>query len=300
MTQAVSVKADLVLVLVTLLAAAGWIFSKEALAGLAPLMFIFIRFVSAGVVVGAVGWKDVQAMSQAEWIRALRSGACFGMAIAFWIMGLKHGQHMGVGAFLTCLGVVMVPLVILLFGDRPPSTTWVSLPLAAAGLGCLSLDGTFVFGFGELCYLAAACLFALTFVLTTRAAASIPAIALTSVQLTVVGLVALPLSLAFETWQLPGVLNIWLWVLASTLIATCLRFFLQTWAQGKTSSSSAALIMMLEPVWTAFLAAFWFGEQMTLMQMLGCGLIFTALLASRWRSVIRVAGKLVPATARSW
>ena len=68
MTQAVSVKADLVLVLVTLLAAAGWIFSKEALAGLAPLMFIFIRFVSAGVVVGAVGWKDVQAMSQAEWI----------------------------------------------------------------------------------------------------------------------------------------------------------------------------------------------------------------------------------------
>ncbi|MDO6804403.1 DMT family transporter, partial [Wenyingzhuangia sp. 1_MG-2023] len=168
---------------------------------------------------------------------------------------------------------------------------------AATGLGCLSLDGNFVFGLGEFCYLAAACMFSLTFVLTSRAAATIPAIALTSVQLTMVGLVALPLSLILEEWQLPQTVDIWLWVLASTLIATCVRFFLQTWAQGKTASSSAALIMVLEPVWTAFLAAFWFAERMSPIQMLGCGLIFTALLVSRWRYLIHMANMLLTVIA---
>jgi hypothetical protein len=35
-----TVKADLLLLVVTLLAAAGWMFSKEALQGLPPLLFI--------------------------------------------------------------------------------------------------------------------------------------------------------------------------------------------------------------------------------------------------------------------
>ncbi len=44
-------KADLLLVLTTILAAAGWIFSKESIQGLPPFGFIGLRFILASFVV---------------------------------------------------------------------------------------------------------------------------------------------------------------------------------------------------------------------------------------------------------
>ena len=42
-------KSDLLLVVVTLFAAFGWMFSKEALNGFPPLLFIGVRFLFAGL-----------------------------------------------------------------------------------------------------------------------------------------------------------------------------------------------------------------------------------------------------------
>jgi drug/metabolite transporter (DMT)-like permease len=285
MNSNAQMRADLTLLAVTLLAAAGWIFSKEALQGFAPLTFVAMRFVTAGLVLALLGRAALLAMSRDEWIRSLRVGLFFGLAMAFWILGLQHASHLGVGAFLTSLGVVLVPVVGILFGEKPPSSARFSLPLAASGLACLSLDGEFHLGWGELAFLLAALLFALTFVLTSRAAARIHAVALTSIQLVMAGLVALPLALLFESWSGSPSAVYWGWLLASILVATSLRFLLQTWAQGQTSASSAAVIMVLEPVWTAILAILWFAESLSLVQALGCGLIFSALLASRWGAV---------------
>lgn len=278
-------RADLALVVVTLLAAAGWIFSKEALQAFPPLTFVAMRFVSAGVLLGLFAGPSLRAMTLEQWKRALILGLCFGSAMVFWILGLQHASHIGVGAFLTSLGVVLVPVVAMFFGDRLPPSSRFSIPLAAAGLALLSLDGEFKLGWGESAFVAAAVLFALTFVMNSRAAARLPVLPLTSIQLVMVGLVSLPLAWIFEDHDLHPDLAAWGWLLASILIATSLRFLLQTWAQGKTAASSAAVIMVLEPVWTAILAILWFDEAMTLVQILGCGLIFSALLASRWNAL---------------
>ncbi|WP_221801771.1 DMT family transporter [Oceanobacter mangrovi] len=294
MSSSDALKADLTLVVVTMLAAVGWIFSKESLAGMAPLTFMFVRFCGAGLILAAVGSKQLLGLSADGWRGAIRSGLCFGIAMVFWILGLEYGQHLGVGAFLTSLGVVLVPLTSWMMGMKPPRSSWVSLVIAISGLACLSLDGEFVFGWGELSFLMSALSFSITFVLTSRASAKTPAIALSAIQLTLVGMVAVPIMLLMDDWRLPATAVTWGWVLASLLIATCLRFFLQVWAQGQTTASAAAVIMVLEPVWTAILAAFWFGESSSGMQLLGCSLIFTALLASRWRALLKVLTPLLP------
>jgi drug/metabolite transporter (DMT)-like permease len=72
------------------------------------------------------------------------------------------------------------------------------------------------------------------------------------------------------------------WFLASTLIASSLRFVLQTYGMSLTSVSHAAVIMNLEPVWTAIFAVIWFGESMRVAQIFGCFLIFVAMFMSRW------------------
>lgn len=279
-------QADLLLILTTLLAGAGWIFSKEALQGLEPVQFISIRFFLAGLVLAVPGYAALRHLSLRAFCQSCLVGGLFSVAMILWIMGLHYASHVGIGAFLTSLGVVLVPLFSLVFGERPERSFWWSLPVVVAGLACLSLDEHFEFGIGEVFFLLAALLFAVFFVTNSRFSARIPTLPLTAIQLLITGGVAFLVSLLLEEpdWQQPA--GIWGWLLASVLIATSLRFYVQTRAQGMAPSSHTAIIMTLEPVWTALFAALWLKESMSLLQFMGCLLILIAMLVNRW-SVIR-------------
>lgn len=282
-----TVKADLLLVIVTLLAAAGWMFSKEALQGLPPLLFIGVRFFLAGCVLAAAGWASLARLRKPDWRKAILGGVVFASAMGCWIHGLYLGKHVGEGAFITSLGVVLVPLVArVLFKDQLPRILWLSLPIAVSGFACLSLEQGFRLEVGQLFFLAAAVLFAVHFNLVTRFVAGIPAVALTAIQLITVGVLTFTASLLLEQWPSQIALSIWWWVLASALIASSLRFFLQTYAQSLTPASHAAMIMTIEPVWTALLAGLWLDEGMSTLQLIGCTLIFAALLVNRWLWVV--------------
>ncbi|ABC28880.1 Permease of the drug/metabolite transporter (DMT) superfamily [Hahella chejuensis KCTC 2396] len=291
MSQSSHLKADVLLLSVTLLAAAGWIFSKEALAGLPPLLFIGIRFFSAGLILAIVGRRALMSLSARQLRIALSTGVLFAAAMCLWISGLFYGDHVGEGAFITSLAMVLAPLVSrVIFGEKLALATWLALPVATCGLALLSLRNGLHLELGQLFFLASAVLFSLNFTLNTHMTAKVPVIALTTVQLLTVGVAASGLSLALEEWPQQVSASIWGWVAASAVIATSLRFFLQTFAQSLTPVSHAAVIMTMEPVFTTLMALVWLGETMSGMQMLGCFLIFSALLINRWRAV-RVAFK---------
>lgn len=274
------------MLLVTLCAAGGWMFSKESLAGMPPLLFIASRFALAGLLLVLIGWRDLRRMSRRGLAQAMLVGAMFGVAMAVWIMGLSAARHIGEGAFISSLGIVLVPVLArLFFGDRPPRSTWVAIPTALVGFACLSLQDGFAFEPGQWWFLAAAVAFALVFITNSHVVRHVPVIALGAVQLTMVAVVVLPLSLVFESWPDAVPVDVLGWVLASTLIGTTLRFFLQLSAQGMTTPSHAVVILMLEPVWTALLAAVWLGETMRLLQFVGCGLILASLVISRWSAI---------------
>lgn len=275
-------KADLLLVFATLIAATGWIFSKEALAGFSPLLFMALRFAGAGLVLAFFCLKPLQNLNKKQLIAALKVGVLFGFAMVFWILGLKYAQHLGVGAFLTSLGIVMVPLLnFVLGGEKPSRFAFLSLPFVISGLAILSLDSEFVFGLGELCFLLAAFFLAFMFIFNSRAAAHLKALPLTAIQLMVTGFITGIVSFVFEAWSFQQTPAVWGWFLASVFLATSLRFLLQTYAQGLAPPSHTAIIMTLEPIWTAILASIWFSEVMSCLQLLGCTLIFVAVLVNR-------------------
>ena len=277
---------DLLLLLVTLLAAGGWIFSKEALQGVAPLSFLCIRFLLAGLLLGALCLPQLTRMSRPQWRLSLAMGLLFAVALMCWINGLFQSDHVGEGAFITSLGVVLVPVVAtLIFRDTPEGSTWLALPVAVSGLACLSLNNGFRFEQAQVLFMVAAVMFAVHFNLISRALVNIPAFALTAIQLTTVGLVALCVAMLREPWPPLIDTHTWGWILASVLLASSARFLIQAYAQSMASASHAAVIMVLEPLWASLLAVFWFAETMTLQQLIGCSLIFLALLINRWRAL---------------
>jgi drug/metabolite transporter (DMT)-like permease len=288
-------QADALLLLVTVLAASGWIFSKEALAGMPPLLFIGTRFLLAGVILLGFAWPTLRHLPARRIRRGLLVGVLFSAAIAFWVLGLHHSQHLGESAFINSLGILLVPVVArLLFGDRPPRSTWVALPVALLGFALLSLNAGFNVEASQLLMVCAALCFALLINVNTRVVRNVPALPLTTLQLISVGVVLTGLSLVVEHQPLalsPSILG---WFMTSVLLASSLRFFLQIKAQSMTTPSHAAVILMLEAVWTALFAAWWFGETMTALQLLGCSLIFMALLINRWYWVRKVLLRWLP------
>lgn len=276
-------EADLLLTLTTVIAAAGWIFSKEALAGIPPLIFIGLRFALAGLVLGVFSLPQLRALTLRGLRNSLLIGVLFAAAMVLWILGLSHSSHLGEASFISSLGIVIVPVFArLFFGDRPPASTWFALPLALAGFACLSLEGGFRIELGQWFFLGAAMVFALMFNVNSHVVRNVPVRALSVVQMLTVGVLVLPAGLMLERWPQSWSAAAIGWLLASAVIATTLRFLLQLRGQSLTTPSHAALIMMLEPVSTAIAAAWWFAETMSALQLLGCGLIFLALVVSRW------------------
>ncbi|SBS28118.1 putative DMT superfamily transporter inner membrane protein [Marinomonas aquimarina] len=279
-------KAELILVLVTIIAAFGWIFSKEALAGLPPIFFLGVRFVIAGIVLFFVGARYFKGIRWQDLKGAIMVGAVMSVAMMFWIVGLDQVSNIGVGAFINSLGVILVPVFArLLFKEHPANSIWLALPIAVVGLGCLALGDGVSFEWAQLYFFIAAVTFALQFNLLTRMSTKLHVLVLTAIQLFTAGAIMLLVSPSMEEIPHTVPLPIVGWFLASTLIATSLRFLLQTYAQSLTPASHAAVIMNLEPVWAAFMAALWFGETMAVIQVIGCVLIFLAMLVSKWQQV---------------
>ena len=281
-------KADLILLAVTLLAAVGWMFSKEALTGLPPLLFMALRFFFAGLLLASLSLRQLQRLDRKQWWLSSKVGLLLGIAMCSWVFGLFHTQSLGEGAFITSLSVVIVPLVNwLLFKERPNTIFFAALPIAISGMVLLSLQHGFTVETSQLFFLVAALTISVTFILTSHAAAITPALALSAIQLTLVGLVAFVLSVFTETWPRSVSALVIMWLVLSITLATAARFLLQTYAQSLASANRAAVIMILEPVWTAILAIFWFQQYMNLWQVIGCGLILLALLVNRWPDLTR-------------
>ena len=285
-----SLKGDVVMVVVTMLAALGWIFSYHSLQGLPPLLFIGIRFLCGGLILGAFGYRRIAevAGNAADLRQCVQTGLVLSVAMMCWITGLRLTTAMGPGAFISSLGVIIAPIMAgALFHTRIAQSTWIAALVATIGMGCLALQPGMTVHAADLFFLASALGFSVQFNLNSRFAGKIPVLPLTAIQLSVVGIVSLASSSIFEEWPSQVSNETWLWVGTSILIATCLRFYLQVSGQGRTPLSHAAFIMTLEPVWTALLALIWLGERMRPMQVLGSALILSALVISRWRSIAR-------------
>jgi drug/metabolite transporter (DMT)-like permease len=281
-----SLKADVLLVIVTLLAAISWMFSKEAVSEMPPLLFIGSRFLLAGVFLALFSQRSLIGLNPKQWLASAQVGILFGLSMCLWIFGLFHAENLGEGAFITSIASILVaPISYVIFKAKVESSNWIALPVAFIGLGLLGLENGFHPEKSQLFFLGAAVLLSLTFILNGRAAARMSAAALTAISLSFVGLMAIAISAYSETWPEEITASMTQWLLLSAFIGTAARFLLQTYAQGLTTPSHAAVIMILEPIWTALIAAAWFNERMSDLQLIGCSLIFAALIINRWSNV---------------
>lgn len=311
-------KSDLLLVAVTLVAAVSWAFSKEAVLLMPPLLFMAMRFLMAGAILAFFARRQLPHMGLRQTLRGARVGLVFGSAMSCWVVGIWLGVNLGEAAFISSLSVVIVPAIArIIFKEPQPVSTWLAIPVAICGLALLSLENGFRPEPGQMLFVVAALIFAMSYILTSRTANTrtvvtrtgvqvikekVPALPLTTLSMTTAGILTAVISLLFEEWQ-PTFSNftapMFWWLVGSATIGTAFRFLLQTYAQSLSFNSHGVVILILEPVWVALLAWVWFAQTMSPMQIAGCGVILLALLINRWTVLSRTIRNWLRKSARA-
>jgi drug/metabolite transporter (DMT)-like permease len=280
--------------LVVALWGASFVVVRAAVASYPVVGFLFLRFLLGGSVL--LGLAYLRRPDRPRWALVPKpalaaAGAALAAGYLAQTVGLALGAPVGVAATLTSLVVVLTPAwEWLIRGNSPDRRVVVSAVLAIGGtlLVCRASSSSTSLGhpaesLGIGLEVVSAVAFSLQVVLVGRLGRTLSATALGGAQLLMVALLlapALPLA-----GGLPGLSRAELAAIVfSALGASAFGFAVQAAAQRHLTATSAAVIMATEPGF-ALVAAVAVGEQaISLLALLGLGLLLLGVLAQAERA----------------
>ena len=188
-------------------------------------------------------------------------------------------------AFLTGLNVVFVPLLsTLIFKKAIAVKSIAGAVLAFIGLYLLCATGAnWSFNKGDLLSFACSICIAVHIIYTGKYARQCDVYWLTTIQLSVIGLLSLLIAYLTGHDALAWYPEIRDALIICALFATIFAFLVQTGMQQFISASSTALIFCLEPVFAAISAYFLIDEIIGTNGLIGAGLILSGMILSEIR-----------------
>lgn len=188
----------------------------------------------------------------------------------------------GKAGFLTAMYIVLVPVLGLFLGKKPPKSTVFSVALAVVGLYLLSCMGVSEINKGDLFLMGCALAFAVQITCIDRLAGNLDGLRLNCIQSLVVAALSVPfLLLTRETVTLSAIAACWLPLGFAGIFSMGVAYTLQIVGQKDLEPAAASLIMSLESVFAALGGWLVLHETMTPWELLGCGLVFAGVIVSQ-------------------
>jgi drug/metabolite transporter (DMT)-like permease len=187
----------------------------------------------------------------------------------------------GKAGFLTAMYILFVPIIGLLFKRRPSPMIPVSVAVGIAGLYFLSWSGNMAISGGDLMLLGCAAAFAVQILFVDYFAPTVDPLRLNCLQAGLCGLGSALIMLFTETPTATGIWEAMLPMCHAGFLSMGAAYSLQIIGQKHLEPALASLIMSLESVFAAIFGWLILNEQMTQSELLGCGLVFVAVILSQ-------------------
>ena len=178
--------------------------------------------------------------------------------------------------FITALYIIIVPVIGLLFGRRPPLTVWLGALVSMAGLYLLCMKGAIALSRGDLVTLGSALVFAMHITLVDRHGGSLDPLLLSAVQFACCAVIAGALAFTLEEPSPDGILACWKDILYVSVFSGAIGYTLQIVGQRYTEPTTASLLMCLESVFAAVGGWLLLGDVLSARELLGCFLMLSA------------------------
>ena len=271
-------RGEIHLVLATLLAAIGWIASKLVITGIPGDIFIAARFLIASFILLPFCYKNVFRLSYQQVLAVCGVGLMLTLGIQVWIYAVSITNSLSEGAFIMSLAMIIAPFTAwLFFREKPNRAFWLALPMAIIGMMLLTLSNGWQVESSQWCFLLSSALFSVHFIFNKRVTRSVKPLVSIYLQLLTVGIVSFIYVVLTQDIQFELSNTVIFWFMVSTLIATSIRYLFQSVGQFSVKIETAALIMILEPIWTLLLSMSLLGEKVELQKLLGAAVIFLSL-----------------------
>ena len=283
-------KADLLLVVCTLIWGASFVIVKGALAEASVFAFLLLRFAVAALALAIVCFRDLATVKALTLRAGVTMGTCMFGGYAFQTAGIQLTTP-SKAAFITGFSVVLVPIFLGLFGkQRVGLWIWGGTLAAVVGLYYLTIppSGFAALNRGDLLVLCGSVAFAWHIIAIGRFARVHSAAMLNFLQV-VFTLLLIALSAAALRGHGGELLHV-VWspsliaaILATGVLATAVTFAVQLWAQQHTSPSHAAIVFTLEPVFAALTSVTFFHEHLDGRVLVGAGFILFGILLAEFK-----------------
>lgn len=213
-----------------------------------------------------------------------RSGVICGLALfaasSLQQIGLVYTDA-GKAGFLTAMYIVFVPFLGLFLGQRPGRNALLSLIPAIVGLYLLSCTSVSGINKGDVLLLLCAVAFSVQILLIDRHCAGLDGLKLNCIQALVAAVLSVPWALLTETVDASRIASCWLPLGYAGVLSMGVAYTLQIVGQKRVAPSAAALLMSLESVFAALFGWLLLHETMTGAEVLGCVLVFAAVVISQ-------------------
>lgn len=208
-------------------------------------------------------------------------GICMTLASTLQSMGLATVSA-GKSGFITSMYVVITPLLAVLMGRKLEKKMYFCVAAAVVGFCLLSLKGGLgSVHIGDWFLLGSAAAFAIQIIAINKYVDKDNNLMLSVIQMAICGILELIVAVPIEQPSIAQFSSCMPALAYSILIPSALGYTFQVIGQKHTDSSSAALILSLESVFSVLVGAIVLHEHMMPRELAGCVLIFAAVIVSQ-------------------
>ena len=289
---------ELYLLMTSVIWGAAFVVQKVAMDILEPFTFTSVRYLLGGVLLIPVillfqrlnDKKDRKenSVNREKYQRkplvfgGMLCGAILCLAGNFQQFGLVTSAA-GKTGFITTLYIVIVPIFgLLVFRKKLGKLVWLAVILGVFGLYFLSMKaGEFTMERGDFFVFIGAFFWAAHILTVDQLASKVDAVKLSCLQFIWAGVFSSVFMFILETPKINEILSCWFPVMFTSVFVVGVAFTFQTIGQKTTEPAVTSLILSLEAVFGVLAGMVFLNERMSLRELLGCALMFTAVILTQ-------------------
>ncbi len=211
----------------------------------------------------------------------LLCGIVMFFAITLQQYGIQFGDNSGKAGFITCLYILIVPVISIFLKQFPTFNVWAGVILGIVGMYLLTFSGTSPMSFADLLLLISAFLWAAHIILVDKVARDIYPLAFSATQYLVAAVLSLICMVIFDTVTLNSIKSAAVPLLYGGIVSVGVGYTLQIVGQKFADPVPASLALSMESVFATLSGVILLGERLSTKGYIGCALIFVAIIIAQ-------------------
>ncbi len=269
-------KGNLILLLVAAIWGTGFVAQRSGMDNLGPFTYSGVRFFFGCLSLLPLLYVYRRHHSSAQRCRAVRTGVIAGFIMFFAVSTQQVGllyTSAGKAAFITCLYMIIVPLMEVFMHRAISRYTWAGAFFAFCGLYLLCIKEGFSIGYGDGIVFGGSFVWAVHILYIDHCVRGVDAILFAFMQFLTCAVVSLIVALATETIRLDALAAEKVPLLYGGFFPVGIAYTLQIIGQKYAKPSHAAILMSMESVFGALAGYLFLDESMTAKEGAGCALM---------------------------